>query len=218
MPAMRRAIRRLLVLGAAGAALAVLVRRSAGPGPAAGELIEGAPVYDRLAGWFLGGFYAGVADDLAATAAPGAHVLDIGCGPGHLLERLAHRGLVVTGIDLDPAMAERAAARLGGRAEVRVADVAALPFPDGTFDLVVSTLSLHHWAAPPAGLAELARVLRPGGRAVIWDLAGFAPVHGDAAGPGAHLDGSVLEMVADTPWRWPWPFSVARRVEARRPA
>jgi SAM-dependent methyltransferase len=50
------------------------------------------------------------------------------------------------------------------------ATAASLPFPDGSFNLVVSTLSMHHRALPTAGLAEIGRVLRPGGRALIWDF------------------------------------------------
>jgi ubiquinone/menaquinone biosynthesis C-methylase UbiE len=77
--------------------------------------------------------------------------------------------LEVTGLDLDPAMIAHAQAnpdRLGN-AEQRwrsflVGDVAALAFPDESCDLVVSTMSMHHWADPAAGLTEIGRVLRPG--------------------------------------------------------
>ena len=83
----------------------------------------------------------------------------------------------MTGLDLDPAMIARAAAntdraanRGGRRPSFLVGDVAALAFPDGSFDLVVSTLSMHHWADPAAGLAEIGRVLRLGARTLIWDF------------------------------------------------
>jgi ubiquinone/menaquinone biosynthesis C-methylase UbiE len=98
--------------------------------------------------------------------------------------RLARqRGLDVTGLDLDPAMVERARAnadRLGNGDERRpsflVGDAASLAFPDGSFDLVVSTFSMHHWADPTAGLAEIGRVLRPG--AGRWSgTSGPAPGH-----------------------------------------
>jgi ubiquinone/menaquinone biosynthesis C-methylase UbiE len=55
-----------------------------------------------------------------------------------------------------------------------VGDVTRLPFGDASFDLIVSSLSLHHWDDPGAARPELARVLRPGGRIVIYDF-GFAP-------------------------------------------
>ncbi len=181
-----------------------------------GILIADAPLYDRLTGWLLGSFYMGIADDVAATAGPGARVLDVGCGPGHLVGRLVERGMTVSGIDLDPAMIERAARRHGGRADLVAADVASLPFPDGSFDLVVSTLSMHHWADHRGGLDEIARVLARDGRALIFDFGGaHVPLHGLAQGPAHHVDGSALRLVADTRWRWPGPISLVRRVEAR---
>ena len=83
----------------------------------------------------------------------------------------------MTGLDLDPAMIARARANADrpGNGDQRrplflVGDAASLAFPDGSFDLVISTLSMHHWADPAAGLTEIGRVLRPGGRALIWDL------------------------------------------------
>jgi ubiquinone/menaquinone biosynthesis C-methylase UbiE len=180
-----------------------------------GVLIADVSLYDRLAGWLLGASYSGVADDVAAAARPGARVLDVGCGPGHLVERLADRGLTVSGIDLDPAMIERAGRRLGDRAELVAADVASLPFPDASFDLVVSTLSMHHWADHRGGLDEIGRVLKPEGRALIFDFGGaHVPLHGHVHGPAHHLEGSALALVSDRPWRWPGPIALVRRVEA----
>jgi SAM-dependent methyltransferase len=57
------------------------------------------------------------------------------------------------------------------RVTFQVGDVAALPFPDASFDVVVSTLSLHHWRDPARGLAEIYRVLRPGAVALVYDVA-----------------------------------------------
>jgi ubiquinone/menaquinone biosynthesis C-methylase UbiE len=78
----------------------------------------------------------------------------------------------VTGIDVSPAMVahSRAAIPAGSVATVELADVAALPYPDGGVDLVVSTLSQHHWPDLAGGLRELARVLAPGGRVWIYDV------------------------------------------------
>lgn len=209
-----------IALAAVAAAAWVLHRpRPAGVAADGGIVMADAGHYDRLSGWLLGGFYSGVADDVAAAAPPGGRVLDVGCGPGHLAARLADRGLHVAAIDLDPAMVERARRRLAARAETAVADVAALPFPDASFDVVVSTLSMHHWADHAAGLAEVARVLRPGGVALVFDLAGMhVPLHGHAEGPAARVAGSALDVVSDTAWRWPGPVSFVRRVEACRRA
>ena len=102
---------------------------------------------------------------------------DLGCGPGYLAIELARSapGLRVTGVDLSDAMLTQAIAnaRLAGVAhqtDFRTGDVAALPFPDASLDLVVSTLSLHHWDDPRPVFDEIARVLRPGGAFMIFDL------------------------------------------------
>jgi ubiquinone/menaquinone biosynthesis C-methylase UbiE len=103
--------------------------------------------------------------------------MDLGCGPGYLAVDLAAQapGLWLTGIDLSPAMLSLAQAhtQLAGM-EVRVgfrqADVQRIPVPDRSFDLVVSSFSLHHWDDPVAVLDEVARILRPGGSFLIRDL------------------------------------------------
>jgi ubiquinone/menaquinone biosynthesis C-methylase UbiE len=107
----------------------------------------------------------------AGSIAPEAQVLDVGCGTGLLLARvLAEQPrAVVAGADLSAAMLARARERLPERVPLLCADVAALPFASGRFDLVLSSSSMHFWAEPQAALAELRRVLRPGGRAVITD-------------------------------------------------
>ncbi|HZA93264.1 MAG TPA: class I SAM-dependent methyltransferase, partial [Gemmatimonadales bacterium] len=98
-----------------------------------------------------------------------------------------------------------------------VGDVASIPFPEGSFDLVVSTMSMHHWANPTAGLAGIGRVLRPGARALIWDFRpGFRPFHADLPDPVEHTQGSPLRVVSATPWRWPWRFNLTQRIELVR--
>ena len=102
---------------------------------------------------------------------------DLGCGAGYLVLEMARQapGLRVTGLDLSDALLEdgRQAARqsgLGERVDFRLGNVEALPFPDRSLDLVVSTLSLHHWADPVGVLNEIERVLKPGGAYLIFDL------------------------------------------------
>ena len=121
----------------------------------------------------LRSFVARRATNLVAAGA----AADLGCGPGYLAVELAHRapGLHVTGVDLSDAMLTQAIAnaRLAGVAhqtDFRTADAAALPFPDASLDLVVSTLSLHHWDDPVPIFNEVARVLRPGGAFLLFDL------------------------------------------------
>jgi SAM-dependent methyltransferase len=226
--------RKLVFLaGAAAAALAVLRhgRRAArGHQAPGGILIGDVDVYDALSRLLLGQLHRRIAADVAAVAPDDARVLEVGCGPGHLSVQLAgqHR-LEVTGLDLDPAMIARAAAntdraanRGWRRPSFLVGDVAALAFPDRSFDLVVSTLSMHHWADPAAGLAEIGRVLRPGGRALIWDFRPgvrphlFGPRHAHIPDPVDHTRGSRLRVVKATPWSWPWKFQLTQRMELAR--
>jgi ubiquinone/menaquinone biosynthesis C-methylase UbiE len=102
---------------------------------------------------------------------------DLGCGPGDLVILLAQMApkLHVTGVDLSDEMLEQAHARaqeagFEERVAFRKGDVASIPFPDISLDLVVSTLSLHHWSDPVIVLDEIARVLCPGGAFLIFDL------------------------------------------------
>ena len=97
----------------------------------------------------------------------GRRILDAGCGSGPLFAALRDRGAIVTGFDSSTGMLDQARRRLGDGADLRVADLGRpLPFPDGAFDDVIASLVLHYledWTAP---LAELRRVLRPGGRLI----------------------------------------------------
>ena len=105
--------------------------------------------------------------DLAGDVA-GRRVLDAGCGSGPLHAALRDRGAIVTGIDSSAKMLELARDRLGADADLHLADLGSpLPFPDQTFDDVIASLVLHYledWTAP---LAELRRVLTPGGRLIV---------------------------------------------------
>jgi SAM-dependent methyltransferase len=150
-----------MLAGAAAAAIAVVRhgRRTARGHPVPGGILIGdASVYDVLSRLMLGSLYGRIAADVATVAPDRARVLEVGCGPGHLSIRLARQhGLEVTGLDLDPAMITRARANANrsGNGDQRrpaflVGDVAALAFPDRSFDLVVSALSMHHWADPTA--------------------------------------------------------------------
>lgn len=108
----------------------------------------------------------------ASHLAAGARVLEIGCGAGHLTIRLAERDLRVDAIDASPAMVEAAARRAleGGMSErvtVEVADVHALPFEASHFDLIVAVGVIPWLHSPHAAVAEMARVLRPGGHLIV---------------------------------------------------
>jgi SAM-dependent methyltransferase len=216
-----------MLLAAASAAIAFVVvrhgRRAIGQEVPGGTLIRAALLYDALGhGLLLGSLFDRVAADIAAIAPDDARVLEVGCAPGRLSLLLTREhGLDVIGLDLDPAMIERARANdersgEGGacRPSFVVGNAASLAFPDGSFDLVVSTLSMHHWAEPTAGLAEMGRLLRPGGRALVWDFrAGLVPLHGHPPDPLEHALDSPLRLIGATSWRWPWRLNLLRRIE-----
>jgi demethylmenaquinone methyltransferase/2-methoxy-6-polyprenyl-1,4-benzoquinol methylase/phosphoethanolamine N-methyltransferase len=115
--------------------------------------------------------------DLAALR-PGESVLDVGCGTGGLAlgaaRRVGSTG-TVWGIDAAPEMIEEArlkARRAGQPVQFAVQPVEAMSFPNATFDVVLSSLMMHHLPGDlrPRALAEIRRVLRPGGRIVVIDL------------------------------------------------
>ncbi|MGH7155235.1 MAG: ArsR/SmtB family transcription factor [Acetobacteraceae bacterium] len=106
----------------------------------------------------------------------GGRLLDIGTGTGRILELLGPRVREGVGIDASRAMLALARARLAkaglSHCSVRLADMYRLPLPDAGFDTAVLQMVLHHADQPESVLAEAARVLRPGGRLIVIDLAG----------------------------------------------
>jgi SAM-dependent methyltransferase len=133
--------------------------------------------------------------DLAGEVA-GRRILDAGCGSGPLFASLCNRGATVTGIDSSAKMLQLARQRLGDSADLQLADLRnPLPFSDGAFDDVIASLVLHYledWTAP---LAELRRVLTPGGRLIA---AVDHPFQSQMqAPPGA-------DYFATRPWSFEW--------------
>src|SRR4051812_15489658 len=107
----------------------------------------------------------------AAGVEAGMRVLDIGSGPGHAAAQAAQRGAAVVGVDVAPAMVQRAR-RLHPGLDFREADAEALPFADGCFDAVVGSFSVVHLGRPEQAVGEFMRVLTAGGRLAlsVWDL------------------------------------------------
>ncbi|MBM3266554.1 MAG: methyltransferase domain-containing protein [Candidatus Sericytochromatia bacterium] len=102
---------------------------------------------------------------IASHAPRGARVLDVGCGSGDLAASLARAGFAVTGVEVAPDAAEAARRRHG--LDVRTGTLAAADFPAGSFDVAVVWHVLEHVPDPAGLLADVARVLRPGGVAIV---------------------------------------------------
>ncbi|MFF6960316.1 methyltransferase domain-containing protein [Streptomyces sp. NPDC008317] len=114
----------------------------------------------------------------ATGATAGGRVLDVGAGTGTVAAAALARGAEVTAVDAEPSMVAAAARALPG-ADVRLATLPQLPFPDGEFDAVIGNFVLNHVGRPRAALAELRRVTRPGGRiaVTVW---GYPPAPGQS--------------------------------------
>jgi arsenite methyltransferase len=153
----------------------------------------------------------------ALALRPGERVLDVGSGPGLLVAEMTQAvgpAGHVTGLDVSDAMlalAQRRCADLTGtgRASFVKADATALPFADGAFDVAVSTQVYEYVADVPTALAELHRVLRPGGRTLILDTDWDSVVwHATDAKQMARLLAAWMERFADPHL----PRTLARRL------
>jgi len=150
-----------------------------------------AEAYDR----FMGRYSVHLSPQMAdlAQVRTGQRVLDVGCGPGALTAELVARlgPVSVTAVDPSPPFVEAARTRNPG-ARVEEASAEQLPFADGEFDAALAQLVVHFMADPVAGLAEMARVTRPGGAvaACVWNNAeGWEPFSGGVGPAGAYVAG-----------------------------
>jgi ubiquinone/menaquinone biosynthesis C-methylase UbiE len=166
------------------------------------------PAYDLLSR-VLG--IAGVHQTLIEQAdlADGHRVLEIGSGTGNLTLRTkrSHPGVDVIGVDPDPLALSRAQRKLNGESGIRFDHGYAqkLPYADGEFDRVLSSLMLHHLDsdATAAALAEVFRVLRPGGRLHLVDIDADATEHDGPLGrflarrrhAAAHFDDPIPQLL-----------------------
>jgi ubiquinone/menaquinone biosynthesis C-methylase UbiE len=128
----------------------------------------------------------------------GESVLDVGCGPGVGIELLCTvtPAVRVVGVDPSDEMIAQAQARnqvrvRSGVVEIRAAPAHQLPFPDMTFDAVMSINSLQVWPDPHAGLREIRRALKPGGRIAL----GFTSAAGPLPDPAGSLRAAGFESV-----------------------
>ncbi len=135
--------------------------------------------YDRMAprlravegrNWHLQSRMALVLETIDGAARPGGRVLDVGCGGGFLLERLAERGYSGVGVDLSPesvAIANERLLALGAGDRLRAETGSAYDPPEGPFDLIALTDVLEHLEDPRACLRALREVVAPGGLVVV---------------------------------------------------
>jgi ubiquinone/menaquinone biosynthesis C-methylase UbiE len=130
------------------------------------------------------------ASEITAGLPAGARVLEVAPGPGYLAVEIARPGrLEVTGLDISSTFVEIARERAreaGVKVEFRQGDVARMPFETGSFDLVVCQAAFKNFPLPLSALAEMHRVLRVGGTALIHDMSRDA-THDD-------IDHEVKEM------------------------
>lgn len=144
---------------------------------------EMAEVYDRRYDQGPGrSYHAHLSEKVMDSLPPGGRLLDIGCGTGLFVERYCERGGRAVGLDLSPKMIERARDRCRS-AEWTVGTGETLPFRDDVFDAVSSLLAFSYFRDPDRMLAEVLRVLRPGGRLSLCTLgrnfltAGLPAIH-----------------------------------------
>jgi ArsR family transcriptional regulator len=155
-------------------------------------------------------------------AEPPGRLLDIGTGTGRVLELLASRVRQGLGVDASKAMLALARARLSGpglgHCAVRLADMYRLPLQDASFDTVVLQMVLHHAEDPAGVVTEAARVLAPGGRLLLIDLAEHQ--RADLTGKLAHrwpgfADSSIERMFAAAGLQRGEPVAIAGTLPVR---
>lgn len=129
-----------------------------------------APVYDRLIDPMQVGVRRVAREVLPPQ--PGWRVLDVGCGTGATLAEYLEAGCMVTGVDVSLAMLDRARARLGDGAELRLTDGGTLPFESGSFELATTSMVLHEVPASERAslIREMARVAGTDGRLLLIDF------------------------------------------------
>ena len=152
-----------------------------GKGPMTGWI---ARAYDGAVQTAFREFVMSTFDSLADQIADAQRVLDVGCGPGQFTIMAAERRpqARVVGVDLSPTMIELAQGHAANspaidRVSFKVGDAMTLPFPDASFDVAISSGSIKQWPDTSLGLAEIYRVLIPGGTAFILEVNRDAPPH-----------------------------------------
>lgn len=158
-------------------------------------------------GAFVHGLAGGVLEWLEAR--PGERILDLGCGDGQLTERIAASGAVVKGVDASPQMIAAARAR-GIDADESAAE--SLPYAGASFDAVFSNAALHWVRGQDAMLAQVRRVLKPGGRFVA-EMGGHGNIAAICVGMTAVLERHGFGDLENDVNYYPTPEAYTRRLE-----
>ena len=161
-------------------------------------------------------------------AGPGIRALDLACGTGDIAFAIAARGAEVTGLDVTPRMVQLARGKRGSRRtpSFLVGDMMALPFPAGSFDLVTTGYGIRNVPRIEPALAEIHRVLRPGGvlhsldfnkpsNAIVRGVyLAYLTVVGSALGFVLHRDPDTYRYIPESIRRYPGADGVARLLES----
>ncbi len=165
-----------------------------------------------------------------ADVRPGAPALDLACGTGDIAFAVAARGARVVGLDVTPRMLELARRKpqaAGGNTRFVAGDMMALPFPDASFDVVTTGYGIRNVPILEPAVAEIRRVLRPGGSFLSLDFnrpdnavvrsvyLGYLSLVGSALGHALHKDPDTYRYIPETIRRYPGAARVADLVVAQ---
>lgn len=155
--------------------------------------------------------------EVRKVAGPGTRVLDAGCGAGPVLAALRRHGIATVGVDCAPDMLDNARQRLRAAglddSDLHLGDVRNLPFADGSFDVVLSLGVISYLADYRPALREIARLLRPGGTALISYRNAFNPVLSDPVALARFGVRRLASPVLGKPR--PQPFELGRFLDHR---
>ena len=175
---------------------------------------EGADRYAGHARW-MKGMHERTARRVADVLPHGGRYVDVGTGPGALPAAVAalRPDADVTGVDPSQRMVELATGPLGAASDHRhvlVGDSAHLPMVDASVDVITAVLTIHHWPDLRAGVAEMVRVLTPGGTVLVVEM----------RGPSRHVAQALrqAELVVVRRNAWVMGLPMLARLSARRPA